>query len=256
MCVAIAALVFLYAPLVIVGAASLSSSEFFDFPPRDISLTWYQKLFERAAWRDSILVTLVIAGLTALASTVIGTLGGIGIAKLSAKRAGAMVALSGAPLVVPTIILGIAFYQTALSTGIVGNLLGFIIANTLMTAPLVTLLVASAARGIDQRIEFASASLGASPGRTLTRVVLPIILPVAVAGAALSFLLTVDEVVISSFLVGPAVNPVAVRMFGEIQAGSTPLVIAMSTFLVLISLVSTIILVATRKLGTVTRTGV
>jgi len=254
--VAVLAVVFLYSPLVIVAAASLSSSEFFEFPPQDLSLAWFQRLVESESWRNSILVTLLISALTALLSGVIGTLAGIGIAKASPRIARLLTVAAGLPLVVPTVVLGIAFYQVALQTGLVGRIEGFVAANTLMTAPLVTLLVAAAARGIDERIEFASAACGANPVTTLWRVLLPMVLPVGLAGTALAFLLTLDEVVISSFLVGPSVTPVAVKMFGEVQAGATPLVIAMSTLFVLISLAATLVLVASRKLGTVTRTGI
>lgn len=254
--VAVAAVVFLYSPLVVVAAASVSSSEFFDFPPRDISFAWFERLLTSESWRNSILVTLLISALTAVLSATIGTLGGIGIAKSAPRLARALTTIAGLPLVVPTVVLGIAFYQVALNLGLVGRVEGFVAANTLMTAPLVTLLVAASARAIDPRIEQASAACGAGPGTTLWRVTLPMVLPVSLAGTALSFLLTLDEVVISAFLVGPSVTPVAVKMFGEVQAGATPMVIAMSTLFVLISVAATVALVASRKLGMVTRTGI
>lgn len=231
------ALIFLVFPMLIVALASLDPGQFFTFPPSRISVHWYSEFIKDESWRSSLLLTLTIAGLTAVVSTVIGGLAGIAIARLPSPLRRLMYPLLVAPLTVPVIVLAISFYGVVLELHVVGNLLTFVVANTTLSAPLVALLVLGASLGIDhRRLELASLSCGASPGQTLTRITVPLVAPTATAGGALVFLLALDEVVMSIFLVSPGRTPLAVRMFLQAQTGTTPIVTAASTLLIISSL--------------------
>ena len=218
------ALLFLVAPMLIVALASLDPSDFFTFPPETVSDRWYSEFLGDDSWRSSIVLTLTIAALTGLLSTLIGAFAGIAVARApTALRRILYIALI-APLTVPVIVLAISYYGIALDLQLVGSLVGFVLANTLLTAPLVALFVAAAAAGVDPRLEYASLSCGAGPWRTVARVTLPLVAPTAIAGGALAFLLSLDEVVMSLFLVAPGRTPLAVKMFLQVQTGTAPIV--------------------------------
>ncbi len=230
------ALLFLVAPMLIVALASLDPSDFFTFPPESVSDRWYSEFLGDDSWRSSIVLTLTIAALTGVLSTIIGALAGIAVARSSTVLRRVLYVALIAPLTVPVIVLAISYYGIALDLKLVGSLAGFVLANTLLTAPLVALFVAASAAGVDPRLEYASLSCGAGPWRTITRVTLPLVAPTAIAGGALAFLLSLDEVVMSLFLVAPGRTPLAVKMFLQVQTGTAPIVTAAATFLIAASI--------------------
>jgi mannopine transport system permease protein len=240
-------LTFLVAPMLIVVLASLDPGPFFQFPPKAISARWYAELIHEQTWLQSIRFTLLIALLTAVASTVLGGLAGVATARTNPRRRRLLYPLLVAPLAVPPIVMALSVYGAALELHLIGSLLSFVAVNTLLTAPLVTLFVAAAALGMDRRLEYASLSCGAGPWRTLIRVTLPSIAPTAIAGGALSFLLTLDEVVVSSFLVGPGRTPLAVKLFLQVQTGTTPVLTAVATLLIVASVLLVGILIIVRS---------
>lgn len=225
-------LTFLVFPQVIVALASLDPGQFFNFPPRSASLYWFQQFLSDGEWRSSLLLTLTIATATGVSSTIIGGFAGIAVARAPIHMRRLLYTLLAAPLVIPVIVMAISFYGVVLRLHIVGSLASFVVANTLLTSPLVALLVVGSALGVDPRLEFASLSLGASRWRTLSRITVPMVAPTAMIGGLLAFLSTLDEVVMSIFLVAPGQTPLAVRMFLEVQTSSPPIVLAASTLLI------------------------
>jgi ABC-type spermidine/putrescine transport system permease subunit II len=230
-------LLFLVAPMLVVGLASLDPGQFFTFPPQSISVLWYAEFLRDSSWRAALILTLTIAAFTGLLATVIGGLAGIAVARIAPRFRRFLYALLVAPLAVPVIVLAISFYGVVLRLHLVGSLGTFVAANTLLTVPLVALFVAGAALGADPRLEFASLSLGASRWRTLWRITVPVIAPTAIAGGILAFLNALDEVVMSVFLVAPGRTPLAVKMFLQVQTSTPPVVMAASSLLILSSVV-------------------
>jgi ABC-type spermidine/putrescine transport system permease subunit II len=231
------AIAFLLLPMVVVALASLNRGEFFTFPPDTISLHWYGEFLGDSDWTDALFLSLKIAGLTAVAATVIGGLAGIAIARCPSGVRPLLYALLVAPLTVPPIVIAISLYPLALESHLVGSMAAFVAANTILTTPIVALLTVGAALSIDERVEYASLSCGAGRTRTLLRVTLPAVLPAALAGGVLAFLLTLDEVVISVFLVAPGRTPLAVKMFLEVQSASPAVVTAAATLLIGVTIV-------------------
>lgn len=238
--IGIAVLIFLGAPMLIVAVSALDPGDFFTFPPRELSPHWFVAFIADPSWRSALLLTLTIGALTALVSTVVGGLAGIGIARLSPRLRRFAYPLLLAPLTVPVMILAISFYSLALRLHVVGDLATFVIANALLSAPLVALFVTGAALGIDRRLELASLSCGASPLRTFFRITVPLVAPVAAVGGVVAFLLVMDEVTMSIFLVSPDSVPLGVMMFVEVRSGTAPIVNAASALLI----AATIVIVA------------
>jgi putative spermidine/putrescine transport system permease protein len=242
-----AALIFLVAPMAIIFLASLDPGEFFTFPPRTISLHWFSVIAKSGDWRSSFALSLTIASLTGLASSLVGGLAGIAIGRLPIAIRRIVYPLLIAPLVVPVIVLAISFYSVALELHLVGSLVAFVMANTILTCPLVALLVIGTTVRLDHRVELASLACGASPLRTLVRITIPLVGPTAIAGGALAFLLTLDEVVMSLFLVAPGRTPLAVKLFLQAQTGTAAVVMAVSTLLIFASVVVLALVTAFRS---------
>lgn len=231
------ALLFLVGPLLVLALASLDPGDFFQFPPQHISAHWYAAFLTDPSWRAALLLTLTIASLSAASATIIGGLAGIAIARAPTTVRRLLYPLLVAPLTIPVIVLAISFYTLVLELRVVGNILTFVAANTLLTTPLVALLVVGTALRLDPKLEFAALSCGAGPWRTLLTVTVPLIAPTAVAGGILAFLLTLDEVVMSIFLVSPGRTPLAVKMFLQVETSTPPIVAAAATLLILASVV-------------------
>jgi ABC-type spermidine/putrescine transport system permease subunit II len=229
-------LVFLVAPMVIVGLASLDPGPFFNFPPHGISGRWFAELLNNGEWSSSLLLSLEIAVLAALISTVIGTAAGVAVARLPTRLRAFVLPFLLTPLIIPAIVVAIGYYRIVLDLRIVGNVFTFVGANVLLTAPLVAILVMGSAMRVDPKLEYASLACGASRRRTLIHVTLPLVGPTAIAAGAFAFIFAMGEVVVSLFLVSPGRTPLAVRMFLEAREGPAPLITAASTLLNLGSL--------------------
>ena len=121
------------------------------------------------------------------------------------------------------------------------------VGHALVTLPYVVRVVLTALRGIDTTLEEAAATLGAAPLRVFRRVTLPLMLPGLVAAAALSFLASFDEVVISLFLVGPRLTTLPIEIFHAIQYRADPQIAALSV--ALIGLSAALVVVVERSLG-------
>ena len=237
--IGVATILMLSLPMLIPVFAALDPGEFFTFPPTDVSSRWFREFLTDGSWRSSTRLTFAIAAMAAALSSVVGGLAGIAFARLHARVRPLFYPLLVAPLIVPVMILAVSFYGIALEYDLVGNLFAFVVANSLLSAPLVALLVSGVALRMDSRIELASLSCGAGRFRTLVFVTVPMLAPSALAGGALAFLLVLDEVQMSIFLVAPGRTPLAVRMFLAAFQGTTPIVTAASSLL-LVSAVVTI----------------
>lgn len=241
-------LFFLVAPMLVIVFASFDPGEFFNFPPRSFSGHWYHAFLHDRDWRRALIFSLTIAALTGVAATIIGGLAGIAVGRIAPRWRRPLYPLLIAPLAVPSVVLAIAFYGIVLRLHIVGSTFAFVTANTLLTAPLVALLVAGAASGIDPWLEYASLSCGYGRLQTVLRITAPLIAPTALAGGVLAALLTLDEVVMSIFLVAPGRTPLAVMMYLQVQTGTPPIVTAASSVLIAASVVIIVALTILRYL--------
>ncbi len=236
--VLIMGMVFLYAPLLILVIFSFNESRLVTVWG-GFSFKWYRELFLdtqilNAAWRS-----LVIAFSSASAALVLGTLAAYSLIKFPLLRGRRLFELSiTAPLVVPDIILGISFLLTFVA---MGNLLGFpatrglmtiFIAHTTLTMAYVTIIVATRLREMDASLEEAAMDLGAHPFMVFFLVILPSIAPALVAGWLLAFTLSLDDLVIASFVSGPASTTLPIQVFSSVRLGITPKINALAAILI------------------------
>jgi ABC-type spermidine/putrescine transport system permease subunit II len=226
-------LCYLILPIVIIVPTSFNASAYMDFPPRAWSTHWYANFFSSRQWTDAAWLSLQVAVIVMIASTVLGTAAALGIAwgRFPGRQAVEYVLLS--PMVVPVIVFAIGLYFLFARLHLVGKPIALYLGHTVLATPLVIVIVASALRAHDRSIEHAARSLGAGYFRTLWEVTIPLIRPAILSGAAFAFLASFDEVLVAIFVGGPAATTLPKRMWDNVRNEIDPTLTAISSLLVL-----------------------
>lgn len=236
-------ILFLIGPLVIVIGGSVSDSPFVQFPPEGFTLKWYAAMMRRddflVSFADSVLIAACTTGLAAA----IGTLAALGIHLLGSRglREGFSVFVLS-PLVLPTIITGVALFQAIRWIDVDLPYVSLIVGHTLITIPYVVRTVGAALIGMDQSILEAAESLGAGPGRVLAQVLVPAIAPAILVSLIFVFIVSFDQVTVSLFLTSPDVTPLPIRIYNYIEFAIDPMVAAVSTALIVFAYLLVVVL--------------
>ena len=227
--------VVLLMPTVAVVPLSITKTDFVVFPPRGLSMRWYEAFFTSDVWRGAVMTSFITAVLTMLVATPIGTMMALGIARLKGRWVGAANVFILLPIIVPTIVTAVALYGLLAQLGLVGTIPGLVLAHTVLALPFVVINVAAVLQKFDRRTEQAARSLGASPFTAFRRVTLPAILPGIAAGALFAFLTSFDDFVIALFLAGVDAVTLPVQMWSGIRFEISPVVASASTVLLMMS---------------------
>jgi putative spermidine/putrescine transport system permease protein len=229
--------VYLIAPMIIVLIISFSSAPFLTFPPPGFSLQWYRKLFGQGDWLDALITSAQIMLPTGIIATVLGTAAAVGIARGRFPGASIVTGLLMAPVVVPVIITAAAMFGVFRGFGLYGTLTGLILAHTVLTIPYVVTTVLASLHMVDEQLENAALTLGATHWSAFWRVVFPLILPAILSGFLFAMVISFDEVIVSIFISSPTLRPVTVQMWSDIRGDINPTISAIGTVLFLFSLV-------------------
>ncbi len=214
---------FLLAPMVVVCLVAFTPEGFLSFPTNGFSLRWFRKIAEYPEFRQAFWTSLVIATLSSVIALVFAVPAAIAIARYRFPGRDALNALFMSPLMIPHIVLGIAFLRFFSQIGLSGTTAGLLIGHVVVVFPFALRMALAAATGMDRRIEDAATSLGASRGTVYRRIVLPLILPGIASGFALAFIQSFDEVTMTVFIASPTTSTLPVRMFNYIQDSIDPL---------------------------------
>lgn len=226
---------YLVAPVFVVIPTSFNDSSFLEFPPKALSMRWYESFFTDPAWVNSALNSLQIAFWVTVLAVVLGTAAALAMVRGRYPLRAAVGALLVAPILVPYVILGLAAYALFLELGLTQTILGFVLVHTALAVPFVVINVSSALVSFDERLELAAMNLGANRLSTFIRITLPNIVPSVAAGALFAFITSWDEVVTSIFLSGPDVSTLPVQMWSGVRVQIDPTVAAVSTMLLLVT---------------------
>lgn len=224
--------VFMLAPLLIVCVVAFTPEGYLSLPTRGPSLRWFRAIFDYPefirAFRDS----LWLAALSSTIAIGLAVPAALAIARYRFPGREAITALFMSPLMVPHVVLGIAFLRFFTQIGISGTFVGLVLSHIIVVIPFALRLVLAASYGIDRRIEHAAISLGAGTATVFRRVTLPLILPGVVSGWLLAAINSFDEVTMTVFIASPATVTLPVRMFLYIQDNIDPLIAAVSACLI------------------------
>ena len=238
---------FLLAPILVVVGASFSPSSYLVFPPRELSLRWYESFFNNREFMASLALSVQLGLITTLISTAIGLMASLALATARFRGAETLRVLLVAPLTVPAIVIGIAMLIYFSRTQLGGTFVSLVLAHVVITLPYVVRIVTAGLQSFDRSIEEAALSLGANRFQALTTVTLPLIKGSVLAAAIFAFIISFDEVVVTLFLAGPRLTTLPVRIYNYIEYTSDPLIAAVSTILVIVT--ALVVLIVDRFVG-------
>jgi len=231
------AIFFLIAPVLLLIPMSLGSAEIIEFPPSKIGIDQYRKFFSHPAWQTAVLNSLQVAVGTAIVSTTIGLLASLALVWGRFKGKGFINAFILSPMIVPLIVMALAFYISLSKFGMLGTKIGLILAYTPLTLPFSVLPISATLRGFDRSLEHAALNLGANRFQTFTKITFPIIRPGILTGAIFAFMIAFDEVVIALFICGSTAVTLPKKMWDVIRYEIEPMLPAISTLLLLLAAV-------------------
>ena len=236
---ALAVYAFLFAPIVVLILFSFNDSKR-NFVWRGFTLKWYPELFGNEALLHALGVTLQVAVIAVVATTILGTLLGLGLARLrSGSAAGAADTLILLPMVTPEVVMGISLLLFfALLFNANGSIWQIAIAHIAFSISYVAIIVRARAVSLDPRMEEAARDLGATPTAAFLHVTLPLLAPAVAAGALISFALSFDDLIITSFNAGVGSSTLPLYIYSRIRFGITPEINAISTIVVVTTAVA------------------
>lgn len=231
-------------PLAIVILTSFSGADYFEFPPSSLSLRWFHEFFSLPNMRSAFLLSLELAIVSSTVSIVLGVMAALHVSK---KRSHLLQSAFMAPLVFPTIILGLALLLCYRLIGM-PILPGLALAHIVVSFPYCFRATLASLQSFDSALEEAGQSLGASPLKCFFLVVLPVIWPGVMSGWVFAFIVSFGELNTALFLTGPGVTTLPVEIFSYLQFEGSQLVIAAASTLQ-VGMILVIVLVMERAIG-------
>jgi putative spermidine/putrescine transport system permease protein len=234
---------FLVLPLLAVVMMSLSPGNLLEFPPRTLSLRWYNEVASDPMWLQAALNSLLVA----VIAVVIGTSSGAGLAiavwRLPRRRRQFLASLALGPAIMPVIVMAIALYFALAKVGLVGTRFGLGISHALLVLPLVFVAVTAALEYFDEHLIDAAESLGASRAYAFRTVLLPFVAPAVVVGGLLAFTASLDEAVVAIFVGRGAAVTIPNLMWRAVNVELSPAIAAVSTIVAAVGLLVQLIAV-------------
>jgi len=246
-------LAFLYIPLIILVVYSFNDSKLVTIWG-GFSTKWYAKLLNNDQILEAAWLSLRIAVVSSLAATVLGTLAGYALARIKRFRGSTLFAgMVSAPMVMPDVITGLSMLlliiqvQTMLQ-GIFGNTSSFgngfftiFLGHATLCMAYITVVIRARLAELDQSLEEAAMDLGARPLKIFFVITLPLIMPAIISGFLLGVTLSLDDLVITSFLSGPGSSTLPQVIFSKIKLGLDPQMNVLAT--IIIAIVGTLVII-------------
>lgn len=235
----ILSMIFFYLPLVILVMYSFNEGRSSTW--QGFSMKWYKELFLYSdnIWK-AFKYSLIIGVLSSTISTLIGTLGAIGIHWYNFKHKNYLKVITFLPLVIPDIILGVSLLIMFATVKLELGLTSIFIAHTTFNIPFVLFIVLSRLGEFDYSIVEAAYDLGANEFQTLKKVILPMLMPAIVSGFLMALTLSFDDFVTTFFVAGPGSSTLPLRIYSMIRLGVSPVVNALSVLLIVLSIALTL----------------
>jgi putative spermidine/putrescine transport system permease protein len=241
---------FLVLPMLVVVPVSLTDQTYLSFPRDAISFQHYANLATNPAWRDAIFQSLGVSLVSAALSSLFGTLCAIGCWRIANRFGEAVRMLVLTPIIMPSIVMALAFYRTWIDLGLIDTFTGVILTHTILGIPYVVIAVSAALANLDPILENAARSLGATGSQALRLVIVPNILPGILSGALFAFVVSWDEVVILLFITARRVLLLPRSIWSGINEDLDPTVAAVATVMIAVTIVVLVVPVLIRRLGT------
>jgi putrescine transport system permease protein len=212
------------------------------------STQWYGRLFDNKQILDAAWLSLKIAAINATGAVILGTLAGLALARFGRFRGRTLFSgMTTAPLVMPEVITGLSLLllfvamESAFGWPAGRGVTTITIAHMTFTMAYVTVIVQSRLSTMDDSLEEAAMDLGARPARIFFVITLPIIAPALISGWLLAFTISLDDLVISSFVSGPGSSTLPMVIFSKVRLGVSPDINALASIMVLLVTIGVVI---------------
>jgi putative spermidine/putrescine transport system permease protein len=235
-------LVVVVAPVVLVVWMSFTPTATFVLPFAHFSLRWYHEAFSYPGFVDAFWLSARLAALAALVTVAVTFLAAYGLVRFKPRGAGAFMGFFTAPLLVPSVVFGIAMLQFVNALGLYNAFFGLAVAHVVLVVPFAIRALATTLRSVPEDLEWAAMLLGRGRAGMLMRVTLPLCARGLVTAFLFCFLLSFSEVTTTLFMSGPGLQTLPVRIYNYMSDRIDPTVAAVSAMVVIVSLALVLIL--------------
>ena len=245
--------IFLYTPIVTLMVFSFNDSKSMG-KWSGFTLRWYSQLFQNARIMEALKYTIIIAVISSIVATIIGTFAAIGIHRMKGLPKKTLLNINNLPVLNPDIVTGISIMSLFIFIFPILNKIGInaqfgfttmLLAHITFNIPYVVLSVLPKLRQLPSNITEAALDLGATPGYAMRKIILPQIKPGIVAGLLMAFTMSIDDFVISFFTTGPGVTNLSIEIYSMARKGINPSINALSTLMFITVLI--LLLIVNRK---------
>ena len=240
--VTLVTIAFLFGPILLIVWVSFTPVQGLSLAFTQPSLRWYRELLQNREFLESFGQSVYIAGWTTVISLALGTPAAYAMARFRFPGRDVMNTLLLSPLMIPHVAIGIGLVQFLSRMGVARGYFSLVVSHAVVTLPYVVRTVGASLLAVDRNLELAAQDLGASWPRAAWSVTLPLVRPGLLAGGIFTFISSFDEITVSIFLAGARVVPLPVRLFTYIETVVEPIVAAVSTLMVLVSIASVVVL--------------
>lgn len=233
---------FVLAPLVVICLVAFTPENTLSIPTTSFSLRWFQAIFAHPDFVASFGNSLWLATLAATIAVLLSVPAALAIDRYSFPGRDALNALFLSPLIIPHLVLGVAFLRLFALIGGTGSFAWLVATHVIVITPYVLRLVMAAFTGLDRSAEQAALTLGASHMTVFRRVTAPMILPGITGGWLLAFINSFDELTMSIFVTSPQTVTLPVRMYMYATESIDPMMAAVSALMIALTAVAMLVL--------------
>ena len=233
-------LFFIYLPIGVLVVNSFNGSRY-GTSWQGFTLKWYERLLGNESLMTAATHSLTIAVVAATVATIIGTLCAVALYRYQFRGKAALSSMVFISMLTPDIVMAISLLIIFIAIGIELGFISLLLAHITFCLPFVIIAVYSRLRGFDVKMLEAARDLGASESRIFWKIILPLAVPAVASGWLLSFTLSLDDVIVSAFVTGPGYEILPLKVYSMVRVGVSPEVNAISTLLLVVSLVLVII---------------
>jgi spermidine/putrescine transport system permease protein len=227
---------FMYLPVLVLAFYSFNASPF-SAGWSGFSLQWYERMVHDSRILSALQDSLMVASIAVVVSAVLGTLMAVGLARYRFPGKGLYQGMSYLPLIIPDIAIAVATLVVLAYLAIPLSLWTVTAAHIVFCLAYIALVVSTRLAGLNPHLEEAALDLGATPAQAFIQVLLPELMPAVVSGCLLAFVLSMDDLLISSFTAGGGVNTLPMEIYSRVRTGVKPDINALSVVLILSSAV-------------------
>ena len=231
-------MLFVVVPLIVISMMAFTAGEFLTFPPKGLSVRWFEVLLTDSSWIQAISTSVMVAVPSALFATTIGGTAAYALDRHDYQFGKALAAVATLPIMLPPVIIGVMFLAFFIGIGFSGTVWNLIMAHAIFLTPFPFVLVSQGLAEVDRSYEEAARNLGASQVTTVRTVTLPLVKANVVAGFLFAFILSLNEYIIAWLLSGFVIQTVPIKIFTSLRYNYSPIIAVVSFLFIVVTFVA------------------